>query len=441
MTSLEGNVTLDPMAYDYNYTYDYDESVNNPPLLEVVPETFVYVLTLALGILGNVLVIFSVSYYRRMRTVTNSFLLSLACADLLLVLICVPIKAVAFFSFTWQFGEVMCKLVHYVQSYSMICSVLTLTVISVERVVAVVFPLKAKYWCTMRHAQFVVLGVWVLSAALAVPTILIYIHLEVGTDRKAFWCIRNHLHSWWHRTYELYMLTLLFMVPVFSMVLAYAVIAVKVWHVSDIRAGGRVTSAPSDPRQKMMAKSDSGTLLGNETSGTKTTVAKNGRSSSKRQQRVPEENETRKQVVVMLVMVVVLFAICWGPILVSNVLTAWGHIDYLHYGYLKPMRQAFYLMSYFNSCLNPIVYAFFSRNFRQSFKMAICACVRGKAFVRAYRYSVSASTRASHYHHSNGRTLTSVYERDGATGSSGENENGVNGMAASVPESVEMMTM
>ena len=43
------------------------------------------------------------------------------------------LQAAAFFAYTWQFGEPLCKLVNYVQSYSMVCSVLTLTVISMER--------------------------------------------------------------------------------------------------------------------------------------------------------------------------------------------------------------------------------------------------------------------------------------------------------------------
>lgn len=78
----------------------------------------------------------------------------------------------------------------------------------------------------------------------------------------------------------------------------------------------------------------------------------------------------------MLVAIVVLFAICWTPTMIDNVLIAFEHVHRLHYGNLKPMRQAFALMSYFNSCVNPIVYAFMSRNFRNSFKNALCrACL------------------------------------------------------------------
>lgn len=99
----------------------------------------------------------------------------------------------------------------------------------------------------------------------------------------------------------------------------------------------------------------------------------------------------------MLVTVVLLFAICWGPILIQNVLTAFDVIDSLHIGWLKPMRQAFFIMSYLNSCVNPVVYAFMSKNFREMFKLAICSCIRGSKYVRHYKYNraVSFDTRTS----------------------------------------------
>lgn len=75
----------------YEYIYEYEDS-QYLPLEEALPVTLTYSLTLLLGLMGNLLVIFSIAYYRRMRTTTNVFLFSLACADLLLLLICVPIK-------------------------------------------------------------------------------------------------------------------------------------------------------------------------------------------------------------------------------------------------------------------------------------------------------------------------------------------------------------
>lgn len=77
--------------YDCIYE-DEDNTTPSMPLDEVIPVSFIYSVTLLLGLVGNGLVIFSISYYGRMRTVTNVFLLSLATADLLLILFCVPVK-------------------------------------------------------------------------------------------------------------------------------------------------------------------------------------------------------------------------------------------------------------------------------------------------------------------------------------------------------------
>ena len=79
-------------SYGYNYTYDYDESLNHLPLKEFIPVILFYAITGLVGLVGNLLVVFAIANFPRMRSITNWFLLSLACADLLLVLICVPVK-------------------------------------------------------------------------------------------------------------------------------------------------------------------------------------------------------------------------------------------------------------------------------------------------------------------------------------------------------------
>ena len=88
------NYSLESILFENTTTtLDYDYPiVTDPPLAELLPVSIVYGFTLILGILGNGLVIFSVSRYEQMMTITNTFLLSLASADLLLVIVCVPVK-------------------------------------------------------------------------------------------------------------------------------------------------------------------------------------------------------------------------------------------------------------------------------------------------------------------------------------------------------------
>lgn len=77
---------------DFNYTYSYQDSLDWLPLNELVPCVTFYVIIGLLGITGNSLVIIVILALPRTRNITNLFLLSLASADLLLVLVCVPIK-------------------------------------------------------------------------------------------------------------------------------------------------------------------------------------------------------------------------------------------------------------------------------------------------------------------------------------------------------------
>ena len=51
-------------------------------------------LTLLLGVTGNLLIIFAILGYRKMKSPTNVFLASLAFADLLLCVLCLPVKVV-----------------------------------------------------------------------------------------------------------------------------------------------------------------------------------------------------------------------------------------------------------------------------------------------------------------------------------------------------------
>ncbi|KAI8774083.1 G-protein coupled receptor 54 [Biomphalaria glabrata] len=164
------------MEHNSSTTDDYDYEQNDfgldeVPLDELVPVAVVYGLTLLLGVIGNSLVIVSVTRYQRMRSITNIFLLSLASADLLLVCICIPVKFAGFATYTWAFGELLCKGVHYLQNVSSVCSVLTLTAMSMERYYAIRHPMRAKYMCTPGRAWRVTCVLWTMSIILALPII------------------------------------------------------------------------------------------------------------------------------------------------------------------------------------------------------------------------------------------------------------------------------
>ncbi|KAG8191713.1 hypothetical protein JTE90_008778 [Oedothorax gibbosus] len=345
--------------------YDRDESFGVYFLKELVPVALVYGVTLVVGLVGNLLIVYTVVSFRRMRTISNVFLASLATADLLVVCVCVPVKFIKLFSYSWTLGEFCCKFVHYFQNVSAICSVLTLTSMSVERYYAIMHPVKSRYQCTMSQARRVIIIIWLASFITAIPIIFAQIHLEVGERYRAYWCVRNWHQPWLWRAYELYMLLLLLVAPSMVMGFAYCSICHQLWVVVKDRASMSCGEMP-------------GTDIPLKEIHPRNQFATNNKSplrpkSKPALQKIESDNNTVKQVIKMLVAVVVLFIICWAPILISNVLTSFDVLDRLNYGYLKPMRTAFHLLSYFNSCINPCVYGFLSANFRSSFKTALAS--------------------------------------------------------------------
>ena len=126
----------------------------------------------------------------------------------------------------------------------------------------------------------------------------------------------------------------------------------------------------------------------------------------------------------MLVVVVLLFIICWAPILINNVLVGFQHLTQLNYGYLKPMRMAFNLMAYFNSCINPIVYSFMSKNFRETFKHLFRSIFRGRFRNDRKRSNRGTASFVTHSTSLNRSKMYSVKEPDKETSNSSLSEKG-----------------
>ncbi|XP_038161715.1 cholecystokinin receptor-like, partial [Cyprinodon tularosa] len=72
-----------------------------------------YSLIFLLSVFGNLLIIVVLTLNKRMRTVTNSFLLSLAVSDLMMAIFCMPFTLIPNILENFIFGATMCKIVTY----------------------------------------------------------------------------------------------------------------------------------------------------------------------------------------------------------------------------------------------------------------------------------------------------------------------------------------
>ena len=107
-----------------------------------------------------------------MKTATNIYIFNLALADALATST-LPFQSAKYLMRTWPFGELLCKVVIAIDYYNMFTSIFTLTMMSVDRYIAVCHPVRALDFRTPAKAKIINVCIWILSSAVGVPVMVI----------------------------------------------------------------------------------------------------------------------------------------------------------------------------------------------------------------------------------------------------------------------------
>ncbi|XP_066149581.1 probable G-protein coupled receptor No18 [Euwallacea fornicatus] len=127
-------------------------------------------IVIVIVVIGNTLVIAAVITTRRLRTVTNCFVMSLAVADWLVGIFVMPPAVAYLIVGSWELGWILCDI--WVSLDILLCtaSILSLCAISVDRYLAVTQPLSySKKRRSKRLAFGMILIVWISSALITAP--------------------------------------------------------------------------------------------------------------------------------------------------------------------------------------------------------------------------------------------------------------------------------
>ncbi|XP_061118131.1 proteinase-activated receptor 1-like [Conger conger] len=139
-------------------------------LTTVIPS--IYVLVFIISFPLNAGAIFMFSLRVRPQKPAAIFMLNLATADLLFVLL-LPFKAsYSFNGNNWVYGPAMCSVVTAAFYCNMYCSVLLMMSISADRFLAVVYPIRSLAWRRRRNAVAVCSAMWLLAVAGVIPILL-----------------------------------------------------------------------------------------------------------------------------------------------------------------------------------------------------------------------------------------------------------------------------
>jgi len=131
----------------------------------------IHLLICVSGIIGNSCVIVVIVRYAKTKTVTNLYIANLAVADLCF-LVGLPFLVATSILERWVFGAVVCRLFFVSTSINWFASVFVLTVMSVDRYLAVCWPVESLRYRTLTIARVVCACVWAASVLAMLPIML-----------------------------------------------------------------------------------------------------------------------------------------------------------------------------------------------------------------------------------------------------------------------------
>ncbi|XP_072750662.1 octopamine receptor beta-1R isoform X1 [Anoplolepis gracilipes] len=328
------------------------------------------------AVLGNMLVIASVRRHRRLRVVTNCYVVSLAAADLLVAMCAMTFNAsVELSGGKWLFGEVMCNLWNSLDVYFSTASILHLCCISVDRYYAIVSPLE--YTVIMRQSTVGCM----LGSAWILPALISFIPIFMGwyTTKEHLDYMVEHPESCEFRVnlpYAVISSCVSFWIPGLVMIIMYLRIykeAIRQRKALSRTSSNIVLNSVHHHRsstrhhhhQQMLlqAAADTGELALHTAHFTVPTELHAVNGTSIRQQTRSWRAEHKAARTLGIIMGA--FLLCWLPFFIWYLTTSLcGEACYCP----NTVVSVLFWIGYFNSALNPLIYAYFNRDFRDAFK-------------------------------------------------------------------------
>lgn len=337
-TDLLNNTLSNGSAHDS----ELEPSVN---IFVVVLKAVAMTLIMGAAIVGNSLVIISVKKFEKLRgRVTNYFIVSLAFADIVVAILVMPFNASQEITGKWLFGRAMCDIFNSNDVLFSTASILHLCCISVDRYIAINYPLQYDSKMTKRCACAMILTTWVASVLIS----YIPIHAQFYTTNEHFKLLEQNPDSCTfqvNRIYAVVSSSVSFWIPCTIMIFVYFRIFITA------RRQEKHIRTTCFYSYKYIENGNSDSLL--------PASAKSGKVSERT--RWKREHKAAKT----LGVVMGAFIMCFLPFFSWYLITSLCADDC---PYPPLLGSILFWIGYLNSCLNPIIYAYYNLEFRTAFK-------------------------------------------------------------------------
>ncbi|XP_020310210.1 5-hydroxytryptamine receptor 7-like [Oncorhynchus kisutch] len=319
-------------------------------------------------ICGNLLVVISVCFVKKLRQPSNYLIVSLAVADLSIALAVMPFVSITdLIGGQWVFGRVFCNVFIAMDVMCCTASIMTLCVISIDRYLGITKPLTypmRQNGCCMAK---MVLSVWLLSASITLPPLFGW--AQNVNDNKV--CLISQDFG-----YTIYSTSVAFYIPVSVMLIMYY----RIYRAAKLSAAKHtITGFPRVGEEAERGEEEEAMEEQEEEEDSVDCVSAALRlhrevEECTRFSRLMRSNrrnmsifKREQKAAATLGIVVGAFSVCWMPFFLLS--TARPFICRADCPSCVPLwvERTLLWLGYANSLLNPFIYAFFNRDLRTTY--------------------------------------------------------------------------
>ena len=163
--------------------------------VEVTAKAVAYIFISLISFFGNILLLVVIFKNKQLRRSMNHFVFNMAVSDLFNPLTVMTMKIIEIISRSsswkvnspWLLGNILCKLAYFLPDVSLVVSIGSLLLIAIDRLFAVVFPLKAKL-ITSKVRLISILSTWLVAITIHAPYFYSFKLIPVESET---YCVLN----------------------------------------------------------------------------------------------------------------------------------------------------------------------------------------------------------------------------------------------------------
>lgn len=177
----------------YEYAFDYSELhiiCHHESIPAFAPALFpvLYSLLFVAGLMGNALVLWILTVFLKIKTMTDVYLLNLTVSDLLLVF-SLPFLVQYSVTSQWIFGNTLCKIISSIYFIGFYSNVFFITIMSIDRYLAIVHSLHVQGIRTTALGVITSLVVWAVAILASMTDLMFFQEVNDNDEIK---CLRHY---------------------------------------------------------------------------------------------------------------------------------------------------------------------------------------------------------------------------------------------------------